>query len=188
MGLTMLQRFKDFVAASTANITTKSEQFQVFGSSLGSNSNASSNNNQSNAQKSAEMLIIEDFAAYIQTMSQDANVPKKALAHLTDLLNLAKNIKFDDMTLDNQSLVRRIIQVDSKQLLEVYLSLPKAHAVSVVLENGKTAKQTVIDNVLGLYNRVNQIVTETIEQKTELLLKKQKIAQLKEQRKDFFDL
>lgn len=185
----MLQKFKDFVAASAANITTKSEQFQVFGSNSSGSISAGSNiNSQSNAPKSAEMLIIEDFAAYIQKMSEDANVPKKALAHLTDLLNLAKNIKFDDMTLDNQSLVRRIIQIDSKELLEVYLSLPKAHAVSVVLENGKTAKQTVIDNVLGLYNRVNKICTETVEQKTELLLKKQKISQLKQQRKDFFDL
>lgn len=185
----MLQKFKDFIASSATSITTKSEQFQVFGSNLGNiASSENSNVNQADTSKSAEMLIIEDFAAYIQNVIKNENVPKKAITHLNDLLTLARSINFDDMTLDNQSLVRRIIEIDSKQLLEVYLSLPKAHAVSVVLENGKTAKQTVIDNILGLYNRVNQICAETIEQKTELLLKKQKISQLKEQRKDFFDM
>ncbi len=180
----MLQRFKDF-------ISPKSERFNVFGS-FGANSNTNTNttnhSNQSNAPKSAEMVIIENFGSYIQTLTQDENVPKKAIAHLNDILNLVKTVNFDDMTLENQSLVRRILEIDAKQLLDVYLSLPKAHAVSVVLENGKTAKQTVIDNVYGLHNKINEINTQTIEQKTEKLLKKQKISQMKQQRKDFFDL
>jgi hypothetical protein len=180
----MLQRFKDFIAP-------KSERFNVFGSfSTNANPASTTNNssNQSTAPKSAEMIIIENFSSYIQTLTQDENVPKKAINHLTEILNLVKTINFDDMTLENQSLVRRILELDAHQLLDVYLSLPKAHAVSVVLENGKTAKQTVIDNVFGLYNKINEINTQTIEQKTEKLLKKQKVSQMKQQRKDFFDL
>jgi len=180
----MLQRFKEF-------ISPKSERFNVFGS-FGSNVNANSNtdnsSDQSTAQKSAEMIIIENFANYIQNLTQDENVPKKAIGHLNDILNLVKTINFDDMTLENQSLVRRILELDVHQLLDVYLSLPKAHAVSMVLENGKTAKQTVIDNVYGLHQKINEINAETIEQKTAKLLKKQKVSQMKQQRKDFFDL
>jgi hypothetical protein len=169
-GKGMLQKFKEFINA-------KNEQIQGLG-----------NPSPTPVQKTAEMIIIEEYAAYIQALTQNENVPKKVFEHMNSILTLVKQINFDDMTLDNQSLVRRIISIDVRQLMEVYLSLPKAHAVSVILENGKTAKQTVADNVLNLYNKINHICTETIEQKTELLLKKQKIAELKEKRKDFFDL
>lgn len=140
------------------------------------------------APQSSEEKIIAHFEDYVAELGKNDNFPKKAIQHLNEILVLSKGINFDDMTIDNQTLVRRIIEVDTRLFIDVYLTIPKAHAVSVILENGKTAKDTLIENIRNLYNKINQICEETITQKTELLLKKQKIAQLKEKRKDFFEL
>lgn len=172
----MLQKFKEFISA-------RNEQFHALATSV-----AAASAPVPVVSKSAEMIIIDNFEKYIQSLNDNSNVPKKAIQHLNEILILTRDINFDDMSIDNQSLIRRILEVDTKTLMDVYLSLPKAHAVSVVLENGQTAKQTVIENVHNLYNKINEIFVDAINKKTELLLKKQKVAQLKEKRKDFFDL
>lgn len=167
----MLQKFKEFLTSTGEQIQSLTE---------GSNTTV--------IPKSAEEKIIDNFETYIFELESNTDSPKKMVQNLKDILVLVKDIKFNDMELEDQSLVRRILESDTKIMVDVYFSLPKAHAVSVVLENGKTAKETLIENTRNLYNKINQIWIDSVNKKTEALLKKQKVAQKMERKKDFFDL
>ncbi|NCQ51772.1 hypothetical protein GW796_07755 [archaeon] len=168
--MAMLQKFKEFMNSTNNQIQSIQNQ------------------DVTEVLKSAESKIIDRFEDFVSESNSDSNVPRKVIQYFKEILVLAKDIHFDDMTLDNQSLVRKIIDVDTRTMLHVYLSIPKAHAVSVILDNGKTAKDTLIENTHNLYNKINQICEETLVLKTELLLNKQKISKKVERKKDFFDL
>lgn len=73
--------------------------------------------------------------------------------------------------------------------METYFSLPKAHAVSVILDNGKTAKQTLIDQFSQYANLISNTWQEAIELQSKALTQNDKINQkVSAPKKDFFDL
>ena len=86
-------------------------------------------------------------------------------------------------------MIRKIIEKDIPVMVELYMSLPKAHAVSFILENGKTSKDTFILKLNDYHKKISEIWSLAVEEKTKLLLQRQKkVIGPVAVKKDFFDL
>ena len=137
-------------------------------------------------EKSVEEKLLDAFDDYV--ISLGSSVPQKATYHLNELSRLLRGLNFNDYSLEVQSEMRKMIEVDIKIMISTYLSIPKAHAVSVVLENGRTAKDMLIENLSKMNNRIDFFYNQMVEEKSKFLLQKEKISKAVERKKDFFDL
>lgn len=139
--------------------------------------------------QTSEQKIISQFEKFYIKMQTHENFPKGGIQSLESILRTLKEIDSQTVSIQEQALIRKIVEKDLPSMVELYFSLPKAHAVSFILENGKTSKQTLIDKLISLTKQVNTIWDESVVEKTALLLKKQKAtSQPLITKKDFFDL
>lgn len=136
-----------------------------------------------------EEKIIQAYTAFVNEMKIHDGFPKKGVAFLEDVLKTIQEMDSQTIGLQEQATIRKIVEKDIPQMVDLYLSLPKAHAVSFILENGKTSKDTLIDKLASQAKQVAHIWDNAVVEKTNLLLKKQKaVTQPASVKKDFFDM
>jgi hypothetical protein len=136
-----------------------------------------------------EVKMIEDYRVNITQWSSHANFPKRVQEPLDKILATLHSVDFEAIDLPEQSLIKKIIDREIPQNIDAYLSLPKAHAVSVILENGKTSKDNLIEKMFSFSQQINLIWDRAVEEKTKQLMKQQKkTVEIHEAKKDFFDL
>lgn len=140
-------------------------------------------------EQTQEQQVIHNFTAFISEMKAHDGFPKKGITFLEDILKTIQEMDSQTIGLQEQATIRKIVEKDIPQMIELYLSLPKAHAVSFILENGKTSKDTLIDKLSSQAKQVSHIWDNAVVEKTNLLLKKQKATtQPAAIKKDFFDM
>ena len=135
-----------------------------------------------------EQKVINNFISFVDKQEENSELPKKSIHHLKDLAKIVTEMNFNDLSLDDQARIRRMMEKEVPHMFEVYISLPKAHAVSVKLENGKTSKENLVDNIHELYNKYHTLWTQAVEIKTKQLMAKNNAHQKTERKIDFFDL
>lgn len=133
--------------------------------------------------------LIELFIVQAHILIDNADMPQRAKPHLENIIFNIKQIDMMKLPIDIQVKIERILSKDIPIAVETYFSLPKAHAVSVILENGKTAKQTLIDQFAQYANLLSATWQEAIEQNSKMLVQNEKINhKVSTPKKDFFDL
>lgn len=133
--------------------------------------------------------VVRCFVEESKELSENANFPVKAKANLEVLIKNLHQIKLELLSFENQAKIERMLSKEIPEVVEVYFSLPKVHAVSVVLENGKTAKETLIEQFRDYANRVETMWTEAIENQSKAMVNQEKMKyKTQEPKKDFFDL
>ena len=136
-----------------------------------------------------ENELIELFIQQSAVISENPDLPQKVKPQLDNIVFNLKQIDMMKLPIDIQVKIERILTKDIPFALETYFSLPKAHAVSVILDNGKTAKQTLIDQFSQYANLISNTWQEAIELQSKALTQNDKINQkISAPKKDFFDL
>lgn len=136
-----------------------------------------------------ENELIELFIQQSAVISENPDLPQKVKHQLDNIVFNLKQIDMMKLPIDIQVKIERILTKDIPFALETYFSLPKAHAVSVILDNGKTAKQTLIDQFSQYANLISNTWQEAIELQSKALTQNDKINQkVSTPKKDFFDL
>jgi len=136
-----------------------------------------------------ENELIELFIQQSSVISENPDLPQKVKPQLDNIVFNLKQIDMMKLPIDIQVKFERILTKDIPFALETYFSLPKAHAVSVILDNGKTAKQTLIDQFSQYANLISNTWQEAIELQSKALTQNDKINQkVSTPKKDFFDL
>lgn len=142
----------------------------------------------SQSQKQDNELIVL-FVEQAKILSDNPDFPQKAKPHLENIVFNIKQIDMTKLPIEIQVKIERILSKDIPFAVENYFSLPKAHAVSVILENGKTAKQTVIDQFGQYANLLSNVWQEAIELQSKAIVQNEKINhKVQAPKKDFFDL
>ena len=182
----MLQELKDLIdkkASEYFKLDTSSRTDSLTDSSSHEHSSLS------NAPQTPEQKIIHSFEDFSASLISNDNFPRKSHETLNSIVKVLKEIDFQTINLPDQALIRKIIEKDVPAIVELYMSLPKAHAVSFILENGKTSKDTFILKLNDYQKKISEIWSVAVEEKTKLLLQRQKksIGPLAV-KKDFFDL
>lgn len=133
--------------------------------------------------------IYDLFEQQAQELFTHENFPIKAKTYLTELINTLKQIDIDLLTIEQQAKIERILGKEIPEVSEIYFSLPKVHAVSVILDSGKTAKQMLIDQFAEFAKKVDLMWQEAVENQSKAMIQKDKIKAIAQQpKKDFFDL
>lgn len=136
-----------------------------------------------------ENELIQLFIEQAKILIDNSEVPQKAKPHIENIVFNIKQIDMMKLPIDIQVKIERILSKDIPIAVETYFSLPKAHAVSVILDNGKTAKQTLIDQFAQYAHLLSATWQEAIEQNSKLLVQNEKINhKTSVVKKDFFDL
>ena len=136
-----------------------------------------------------EVKMISNFSNLTNSLMMHENFPNKAKSGIESMITILKEIDFDDIDFSEQSLIKTILEKDLPSMIKLYLELPKAHAVSVIIENNKTSKDNFIDKIFSYVKVFNQISLASIDNKTKALLKEQKKETVRTgPKKDFFDL
>lgn len=147
-------------------------------------SNKSANNIKDNSNE-----IIQTFIESSKELTDNANFPAKAKLNLEILVKNLNEVKMDLLTIENQAKIERLLSKEIPEVVDLYFSLPKVHAVSVVLENGKTAKETLIEQFYEYSKRVQDMWTQAIENQSKAIVNQEKMKyKTQEPKKDFFDL
>lgn len=140
-------------------------------------------------QETQEKKIVNSFNTFVQDMKVHDGFPKKGIQFLEDILKVLYEMDTQTISLQEQANIRKIVEKEIPHMVELYFSVPKAHAVSFILENGKTSKDTLIDKLSKLSKQISDIWDNAVIEKTNLLVKKQKeISKPKVAKKDFFDM
>ena len=133
--------------------------------------------------------MIELFIQQSSIISENPDLPQKVKPQLDNIVFNLKQIDMMKLPIDIQVKIERILTKDIPFALETYFSLPKAHAVSVILDNGKTAKQTLIDQFAQYASLISNTWQEAVELQSKALTQNDKINQkVSAPKKDFFDL
>lgn len=136
-----------------------------------------------------ENELIDLFIQQSSIISENPDLPQKVKPQLDNIVFNLKQIDMMKLPIDIQVKIERILTKDIPFALETYFSLPKAHAVSVILDNGKTAKQTLIDQFSQYANLISNTWQEAVELQSKALTQNDKINQkVSTPKKDFFDL
>lgn len=142
-------------------------------------------NNIPNTQNS----MVNSFLNYANELLNDSNFPQKAAAFLKTITENIPNLDFSKLTLEKQLQIENILSVQIPSVSQHYFSIPKAHAVSVIIDNGKTAKQILIDQFSKFNDIINSALQEIIQNNAKKLVENVKHPDLvKKPKKDFFDL
>jgi hypothetical protein len=142
-----------------------------------------------NNSKKHENELINNFMEQVHVLVKNPDLPKNCKSHLETILFDIKQIDMIKLPIETQVKIERILSKDIPFAIDTYFSLPKAHAVSVILDNGKTAKQTLIDQLFQYVNLLSTTLQDSIEAQTQALVKIEKIDhKLATPKKDFFDL
>lgn len=133
--------------------------------------------------------VVQYFIEQSKELSDNANFPIKAKTNLELLIRNLSQVKMDLLSIEHQAKIERMLSREIPEVVEIYFSLPKVHAVSVVLENGKTAKETLIEQFRDYANRVETMWTEAVENQSKAMVNQEKMKhKTQEPKKDFFDL
>ncbi len=136
-----------------------------------------------------ENELIQLFIEQAKLLGDNPEFPPKAKPHLENVVFNIKQIDMMKLPIEMQVKIERILSKDIPFAVETYFSLPKAHAVSVILENGKTAKQTLIDQFAQYANLLSTTWQEAIEHQSKMVIQNEKINnKVSAPKKDFFDL
>ncbi len=165
----MLNKIKDFISQKSTEITAPTPVVVPV--------------------ETSEQKVITQFEKFTEEMKAHENFPKRGTQSLDNILKTLNEMDSETIGLQEQVLIRKIVERDIPQMVELYLSLPKAHAVSFILENGKTSKDTLIDKLITTAKQVENIWEIAVVEKTNLLIKKQKaVSKPSVAKKDFFDM
>lgn len=138
---------------------------------------------------SSENKTVVNFEQYIHPFINNIDFPIGAKSSLNEIMRLIKDINFQDLNFEKQSDIRRILEKDILDICTNYLSVPKAHAVSFILQNGKTLKATLIEQLGQYQHQINVIWNEAVTEKTNMILKGQKTNKdAQSKKRDFFDM
>jgi hypothetical protein len=166
---TMLNKIKDFISQKSTELTSPAPVVIV--------------------PETSEQKVITQFQKFTEEMRVHESFPKRGIQSLENILKTLSEMDSQTIALQEQVLIRKIVERDIPQMVELYFSLPKAHAVSFILENGKTSKDTLIDKLITTAKQVENIWELAVVEKTNLLIKKQKtVSQPSVAKKDFFDM
>lgn len=78
---------------------------------------------------------------------KEKELPKKLNTHLINIKDILIKINFSQLAIDEKFSLKQEFNQEIFNLIDNYSTLPKAQAVSVVLSNGKTAKDNLISKV-----------------------------------------
>lgn len=133
--------------------------------------------------------LIQLFIEQSKVLNDNPDFPQKAKPQLENIIFNINQIDMMKLPIEVQVKIERILSKDIPFAVETYFSLPKAHAVSVILENGKTAKQTLIDQFAQYANLLSSTWQEAIEMQSKMVVQNEKINnKVSAPKKDFFDL
>lgn len=136
-----------------------------------------------------ENELISLFIEQAKILIDNIDFPQKAKPHIDNIVFNIQQIDMMKLPIDIQVKIERILSKDIPFSVETYFSLPKAHAVSVILDNGKTAKQTLIDQFSQYAHLLSSTWQEAIEQQSKMIVQNEKINhKVSIPKKDFFDL
>lgn len=133
--------------------------------------------------------LVDIFISQVNTLYSHPDFPQKAKTHLDSIIFQLKSLKLASVSIDSQVKIENILSRDIPNSIDAYFSLPKAHAVSVVLDNGKTAKQSLIDQFFSFSQLLSDTIQKDIEEKSNLIVRNESInLKLSSLKKDFFEL
>lgn len=132
---------------------------------------------------------VETFLMKSRLYRNDSEFPKAGKDILSRMEAILSGMDFSVVSTEDLAKLERGISIEIPKAAQAYFAIPKAHAVSVVLENGKTAKQTFVDQ-LGVWSEwVAKLGDEAVSAKTKALLEQHDVARKVEAKKiDFFDM
>ena len=165
----MFEQLKNFVISTTALISTSEAPADKKGE----------NNNE----------LIQLFTEQAKELLLNTDLPQKLKPQIESIIFHINEIEMISLPIETQVKIERILSKDIPAAVESYLSLPKAHAVSVILENGKTAKQTLIDQFAKYSDLLLFTLQEAVDHNSKMLVENEKInVKVNVVKKDFFDL
>ncbi len=136
-------------------------------------------------QPKDRQACINLFTEQSDELMNHPSFPNKAKHALSSILHQISQIDMMKLNIDNQFKIEKILSKDIPYSVDAYFSIPKAHAVSVVIKEGKTAKDIFIDQFFKFEQDLKDIVQKSIEDQTKKLMEKPKEFIAK---KDFYDL
>ncbi len=125
------------------------------------------------------------FMEQSEDLMNHALFPAKAKSVLSSLNHQLSQIDIMKLSIDNQFKIERTITQEIPHAVDSYFSIPRAHAVSVVIKDGKTAKDIFIEKFEEFDKKLKNIIQDSIDEKTKKLMEKPKEYHAK---KDFYDL
>ncbi len=84
--------------------------------------------------------------------------------------------------------IKHHINSNILSLITAYLNIPKSQAVSMIVENNKTAKDILITNITLITNDIYQIIDNAIKHQTKQLTQINTTTVITPQKIDFFDM
>lgn len=187
-----IKRYINQLTSDAVTATNNSGNNSNGNSNNSSNANNTGNNNAGNSTSGIEMpetRIIRGFEEAVNQWLANPDFPKRMHDPLHNILKTVKEIEFEAITMPEQILIHKIMDTEIPEMVRLYLSLPKGHAVSFILENGKTSKDTMIEKGHSYHKKISDIWQHAVEEKTRQLVKQQKKEiTITAQKKDFFDL
>lgn len=139
--------------------------------------------------ESSDITVLAEFNQRIEKLKENTDFPKRALEALQLLEQALQPINIKSLDIEGQIKIEKMLQQDIPHLLEIYCSLPKGYAVSYILENGKTSKETLIEQIHTFIKTINNLSEDILVARSNQLLKSQKkINTSNAAPKDFFDL
>lgn len=136
-----------------------------------------------------DQKILNKFGNDCENFIKHENFPKKAKDYLDKIIKTVKQINVETISLEDQVKIRRNLELLIPDTINTYLALPKAHAVSVIVEKNKTSKELLIDKLSEYEKQLDLISIKAIEDQTAQMIKKQKSSNNQPAiKKDFFDI
>lgn len=136
-----------------------------------------------------DQQILNEFEKTCEKLIQHENFPKKAKDYLDKIIKTVKQINLETISLEDQVKIRRNLELLIPDTINTYLALPKAHAVSVIVEKNKTSKELLIDKLSEYEKQLDLLSIKAIEEQTAQMIKKQKASNNQPAiKKDFFDI
>lgn len=138
---------------------------------------------------SDDAMMLIKFSHKIEVLANNSDFPKRAIEALESLYQTIKQVDLKSLDIREQFNIKKMLETDIPQMLEIYCSLPKAYAVSYILENGKTSKDTLIEQICVFNKKISNMNDDILTSRANQLLKQQKTIDISHKKeKDFFDL
>lgn len=129
----------------------------------------------------------DNFNEIVHSFEQNADIPNKVKDSLRYIVKMIDKINFTNVEEDSK--LDCYLLKDIPNIIKQYLRIPKVQAVSMVMENNKTAKEVLVENIESYKNKIHILIEEFSNQQQENLLKIEKINEIKSEiKQDFFDI
>lgn len=130
---------------------------------------------------------LSTYKTFIDSVKNSENVPNRVKELLEELYSVLNKSNFIGLNIDLRLSILKIIEIEIPKNIKLYLDLPKAYAVSYILENNKTSKTILIEKIDSYCKEINTHLDNYNTLISKSLINQSKNKD-KENKIDFFDM